>query len=150
SGYTQLSETCSTIRVVSIAMTDEQRALADAVAAAAGAADPSSAIAGIGLPGVAVPEELGGAGSGVADLAAGLEAAAERLAAPSAFGSALAALALARTPEAPVAKEFAPALVDGGARAAVAVSAGTVVAHDGHGDTRSEEHTSELQSREKL
>lgn len=116
-------------------MTDEQRALADAVAAAAGAADPSSAIAGIGLPGVAVPEELGGAGSGVADLAAGLEAAAERLAAPSAFGSALAALALARTPEAPVAKEFAPALVDGGARAAVAVSAGTVVAHDGHGDT---------------
>ncbi|WP_083666489.1 acyl-CoA dehydrogenase [Saccharomonospora sp. CUA-673] len=109
-------------------MTDEQRALADAVTGAAAAAEPEVAIAGIGLPGIAVPVELGGAGGTVVDLAAGIEAAAERLAGSGVVGTALAALALARTPEHSAAVEYVPALAGGTLRAAVAVSTGTLAA----------------------
>lgn len=117
--------------VVGIAMTDEQRALADAVGAAARAVDPATAIAGIGLPAIALPDSLGGAGGGVTDLVAGLAAGAGELAGGVGFGTILAGLTWARHPDAVVAKEHAPAVASGTARAAVALDAGSLVARQG-------------------
>ncbi|WP_344056126.1 acyl-CoA dehydrogenase family protein, partial [Prauserella halophila] len=111
-----------------IAMTDEQRALADAVSAAAKAADPATAIAGIGLPAIALPESLGGAGGGVTDLVAGVAAGSGELAGGVGFGTILAGLVWARRPGSVVAEEHAPAVAAGAARAAVALDAGGLVA----------------------
>ncbi|MFF5993074.1 acyl-CoA dehydrogenase family protein [Prauserella flavalba] len=109
---------------MSIAITDEQRALATSIRAwAAGGRDPDGLTA-IGLPAIAVPEALRGAGAGVADLAAGVEEAAAALAEGPLFGSLLAGLVLARFPDSPVAKELVPALAEGTVRAAVALGAG--------------------------
>ncbi|MCP2234333.1 acyl-CoA dehydrogenase family protein [Prauserella halophila] len=109
-------------------MTDEQRALADAVSAAAKAADPATAIAGIGLPAIALPESLGGAGGGVTDLVAGVAAGSGELAGGVGFGTILAGLVWARRPGSVVAEEHAPAVAAGAARAAVALDAGGLVA----------------------
>ncbi|MFC4001042.1 acyl-CoA dehydrogenase family protein [Prauserella oleivorans] len=111
---------------MAIAITDEQRAVADAIREAAADGDAASAVAGIGLTAVAVPEPLGGAGGSVADLAAGVEAAADALVPGPLFGTLLAGLVLARYPDAPVAKEIVPSLADGTARAAVAPGPGDV------------------------
>ncbi|PRX51189.1 alkylation response protein AidB-like acyl-CoA dehydrogenase [Prauserella shujinwangii] len=108
-----------------IAITDEQRALAASVRswAATGGTDLSG-LAGIGLFAVAVPEELGGAGGTVADLAAGVAETAAALVPGPVLSSLLAGLALARVPDSPVAKELLPALADGTARAAAAFGPG--------------------------
>ncbi|MBB3051264.1 alkylation response protein AidB-like acyl-CoA dehydrogenase [Prauserella isguenensis] len=110
-----------------IAMTDEQRALADAVSAAARSADPAPAIAGIGLPAIALPEVLGGAGGSVTDLVTGVAAGAGALA-DVGFGTILAGLAWARRPDTVVATQYAPAVAAGSVRAAVAVEPGRLVA----------------------
>ncbi|MCP2179896.1 acyl-CoA dehydrogenase family protein [Prauserella alba] len=112
-------------------MTDEQRALADAVRAAAQSPDPAAAIGGIGLPSVALPESLGGAGGGVTDLVAGVAAAAGELAGGAGLGSALAGLAWAQRPASAVALRYAPAVAAGTVRAAVAFEPGDLVARPG-------------------
>ncbi|WP_199431822.1 acyl-CoA dehydrogenase [Qaidamihabitans albus] len=111
-----------------IAITDEQHALAESIRDwAAGrrpGADERTGLAGIGLFAIAVPTELGGAGAGVAELAAGVEETATALVPGALFGSLLAGLALSRVPDSPVAKELVPALAEGSAHAAVAFDAG--------------------------
>nr|WP_258935913.1 MULTISPECIES: acyl-CoA dehydrogenase family protein [Prauserella salsuginis group] len=114
-----------------IAMTDEQRALADAVCAAAQSPDPATAIGGIGLPSIALPESLGGAGGGVTDLVAGIAAAAGELAGGAGFGTILAGLSWAQRPESAVAARHAPAVAAGTVRAAVALDAADLVAWPG-------------------
>jgi alkylation response protein AidB-like acyl-CoA dehydrogenase len=105
---------------MAIAVTSEQRAWAESIRARGG--DPSE------LCSVALPEDLGGAGGTVTDLAVGLEEAAAALAPGQLFGTVLAGLILARRPDSALAKELVPALADGTARAAVAFGPGSVVA----------------------
>ncbi|WP_034276114.1 acyl-CoA dehydrogenase family protein [Haloechinothrix halophila] len=121
-----------------IAITDTQRALADSIrdwaeragsvaAARDGAPERTWAgLADIGLFGIAVPDELGGAGASIADAAAGLEAAAEALVPGPVLSTMLAAVLLGRHADAAVAKEVVPGLVAGTSRAAVALEPGTV------------------------
>ncbi|MPY82160.1 MAG: acyl-CoA dehydrogenase [Actinophytocola sp.] len=116
-----------------IAITDTQRALADSIREWAERARPLDAVrdgapertwaglADIGLFGVAVPDDLGGADATVADAAAGLEAAAEVMASGPVLPTMLAAVLLGRRPDAAVAKEIVPGLVAGTTRAAVAL-----------------------------
>ena len=130
-----------------IAITPEQLALAESIRGwAAGRATtsavrarendgdaPESAdllaeLARIGLFAMAPPEELGGAGARVADVAAGFAEVSAALVPGPVFGGVLAGLLLARVPESPVAMELAPALADGKATAAVALDQGDVVA----------------------
>ncbi|MFJ7216975.1 acyl-CoA dehydrogenase family protein [Amycolatopsis sp. NPDC098790] len=112
-----------------VALTEEQAALAEAIRAWASAHHPREAVraaeAGAGLPagfaalglfGVALPAALGGADGSIADLAAGLAAAAEELVPGPVLGTALAGLLLA---EVPSAKELLEAVADGEASIAV-------------------------------
>ncbi|MPY78105.1 MAG: acyl-CoA dehydrogenase [Actinophytocola sp.] len=109
-----------------IAITDTQRALADSIRDWADTPErPWTGLADIGLFGIAVPDDLGGAGASVADAAAGLEAAAEALVPGPALPTMLAAVLLGRHADAAVAKEVVPGLVAGTSRAAVALE-GTV------------------------
>ncbi|WP_236788446.1 acyl-CoA dehydrogenase family protein [Amycolatopsis sp. GM8] len=105
---------------MAIAVTSEQRAWAESVRARGGA--PGELCA------VALPEDLGGAGGEVIDLAVGLAEAAAALAPGPLFGTVLAGLILARRPDSLAAKELVPLLADGSARAAVALGPGSVVA----------------------
>ncbi|MCK2239530.1 MULTISPECIES: acyl-CoA dehydrogenase [unclassified Crossiella] len=124
-----------------IAVTAEQQALHESVLAygqGAGAiaavraqerGDPAwrrlwPGLVDLGLTGIAVPEELGGAGGTVVDLAVALEAAAEALIPGPILPTALAGLVLA---DQPGVRELLPAVV-GGLPAAVALSPGTLTA----------------------
>ncbi|MGO1048977.1 acyl-CoA dehydrogenase family protein [Crossiella sp. CA198] len=124
-----------------IAVTAEQQALHESVLAygqGAGAiaavraqerGDPAwrrlwPGLVDLGLTGIAVPEELGGAGGTVVDLAVALEAAAEALIPGPILPTALAGLVLA---DHPGVRELLPAVV-GGMPAAVALSPGTLTA----------------------
>ncbi|AEF39354.1 acyl-CoA dehydrogenase [Hoyosella subflava] len=130
-----------------IATTDTQRALTEAVRTWAARAHPIdaartgdyqsgwSALASLGLFGVAVPEELGGAGGTTTDAAAGLEAAATALAPGPVFTTLLAATLLGRAPDAPAAKEAVPELVEGSATAAVAIGSHGVLRAESSGGT---------------
>ncbi|WP_431876618.1 acyl-CoA dehydrogenase family protein [Amycolatopsis sacchari] len=100
-----------------IGVTAEQRAWAESVRRGAVAE----------LRSVALPEELGGAGGTVTDLAVGLAEAAAALVPGPLFGTALAGLVLARRPDSVPAKELVPRLADGSARAAVAFGPGGLV-----------------------
>src|SRR3954470_17752860 len=113
-----------------VALTEEQVALAEAIHAWSAAHHPREAVraaetgggvaipagfAELGLFGVALPEAAGGADGSVADLAAGLAAAAEELVPGPVLGTALAGLLLADVPQA---KELLPALAEGEATVA--------------------------------
>ena len=128
-----------------IAITDTQRALAESIRnwaarahplelVRAGEREPAAggpvwrALADIGLFGIAVPEELGGAAASVADAAAAVEAAAAVLAPGPIPGTVLAAALLGRHPDEAAAKELAPALAAGAAQAAVALDPGAATA----------------------
>ncbi|WP_435155853.1 acyl-CoA dehydrogenase family protein [Amycolatopsis sacchari] len=100
-----------------IGVTAEQRAWAESVRRGAVAE----------LRSVALPEELGGVGGTVTDLAVGLAEAAAALTPGPLFGTALAGLVLARRPDSALAKELVPRLADGSARAAVAFGPGGLV-----------------------
>ncbi|MEV6898255.1 acyl-CoA dehydrogenase family protein [Amycolatopsis sp. NPDC051372] len=110
---------------MAVAFTGEQAALAAAIHDWARAHDPVAAVraaegAGAQLParfadlgfGVALPPSVGGAGGSVADLTAGLAAAASELAPRPLLSTALAGLLLGGG-------DVAEAIADGGARAAV-------------------------------
>ncbi|MEV4142303.1 acyl-CoA dehydrogenase family protein [Amycolatopsis sp. NPDC049691] len=112
-----------------VALTEEQAALAEAIHAWASAHHPREAVraaeTGAGLPpgfaelglfGVALPAAAGGAEGSVADLAAGLAAAAEELVPGPVLGTALGGLLLA---EIPSAKELLEAVAEGEAPIAV-------------------------------
>jgi alkylation response protein AidB-like acyl-CoA dehydrogenase len=114
-----------------VALTEEQAALAEAIHAWSAAHHPREAVraaetgatasipagfAGLGLFGVALPAASGGAEGSIADLAAGLAAAAEELVPGPVLGTALGGLLLASVPEA---KELLPALAEGEATIAV-------------------------------
>ncbi|ANN16547.1 acyl-CoA dehydrogenase [Amycolatopsis orientalis] len=119
---------------MSIALTEEQAALAASIRAWAAAARPVDAIrsgriagpppglAELGLFGVAIPEDVGGAGGTLADLAAGLAEAAEALVPGPVLGTALGGALLATVPQA--AKEILPGLADGTERLAVVLGPG--------------------------
>jgi len=110
-----------TENICSVAASAEQLALRDAVhacaerttpIAAVRAADPAAlracwaALAEVGVFGVALPAELGGAGGTVPDAAAALEQAAAELLPGPVLPTVLAGLLLARHPDAAVAKEL--------------------------------------------
>ena len=114
-----------------VALTEEQAALAEAIHAWSAAHHPREAVraaetagnagvpagfADLGLFGVALPAAAGGADGSVADLAAGLAAAAEELVPGPVLGTALAGLLLA---EVPSAKELLAAVAEGEATVAV-------------------------------
>lgn len=112
-----------------VALTEEQAALAEAIHAWSAAHPPREAVraaetgagtpagfAGLGLFGVALPAAAGGAEGSVADLAAGLAAAAEELVPGPVLGTALGGLLLA---EVPSAKELLEAVAEGEASIAV-------------------------------
>ncbi|WP_410669026.1 acyl-CoA dehydrogenase family protein [Amycolatopsis sp. cmx-4-68] len=117
-----------------VALTEEQVALAEAIHAWSAAHHPREAVraaetgvaaipagfAGLGLFGVALPAAVGGADGSVADLAAGLAAAAEELVPGPVLGTALAGLLLADVPSA---KELLPALAEGEATVVVLLDA---------------------------
>ncbi|OXM60708.1 acyl-CoA dehydrogenase [Amycolatopsis vastitatis] len=118
-----------------VALTEEQAALAEAIHAWSAARHPREAVraaetgagagipagfAGLGLMGVALPETAGGGGGSIADLAAGLAAAAEELVPGPVLGTALGGLLLA---EVPAAKVLLPALAEGEATVAVLLDA---------------------------
>lgn len=122
---------------MSIAITEEQAALAASIRAWAASARPVDAVrdgritepppglADVGLFGVAIPEDVGGAGGTVADLAAGIAEAAEALVPGPVLGTALGGAVLATVPEA--AKEILPGLADGTERLAVVLGSGFLV-----------------------
>ncbi|MGK3203919.1 acyl-CoA dehydrogenase family protein [Amycolatopsis sp. MEPSY49] len=114
-----------------VALTEEQAALAEAIHAWASAHHPREAVraaetgpaagvpagfAGLGLFGVALPAAVGGAEGSIADLSAGLAAAAEELVPGPVLGTALGGLLLA---EIPSAKELLDAVAEGEATIAV-------------------------------
>ncbi|WP_370961150.1 acyl-CoA dehydrogenase family protein [Amycolatopsis sp. cg9] len=114
-----------------VALTDEQAALAEAIHAWSAAHHPREAVraaetgipagfAALGLLGVALPGEVGGADGSIADLAAGLAAAAGELVPGPLLGTALGGLLLAGVP---AAKELLPALAEGEATLAVLLDA---------------------------
>ncbi|WP_329049695.1 acyl-CoA dehydrogenase family protein [Amycolatopsis sp. NBC_01488] len=124
-----------------VALTEEQAALAEAIHAWSAAHHPREAVraaetgpgagvpagfAGLGLFGVALPAAAGGADGTLADLAAGLAAAAEELVPGPVLGTALGGLLLAEVPEA---KELLAAVAEG--EAAVAVLLDEVSLDDG-------------------
>ena len=135
---------------MSIAITPEQLALRDVVRSWAersgaravaranadvvieGTATPDlpagwSDLAELGLPGIHVPEEYGGAGHQVEDLAVAVEELGYALAAEPLWPTALASLCLLDQPDAPAAKALLPELADGSTPAAVAFGGGPVL-----------------------
>jgi len=130
-----------TENICSVAASAEQLALRDAVhacaerttpIAAVRAADPAAlracwaALAEVGVFGVALPAELGGAGGTVPDAAAALEQAAAELLPGPVLPTVLAGLLLARCPDAAVAKELLPGLAEGALPIAVGLEPGTL------------------------
>jgi alkylation response protein AidB-like acyl-CoA dehydrogenase len=118
-----------------VALTEEQAALAEAIHAWSAAHHPREAVraaetgpaagvpagfAGLGLFGVALPAAAGGADGTLADLAAGLAAAAEELVPGPVLSTALGGLLLAEVPEA---KELLSAVAEGEATVAVLLDA---------------------------
>ncbi|MEU0794402.1 acyl-CoA dehydrogenase family protein [Amycolatopsis sp. NPDC005961] len=114
-----------------VALTEEQAALAEAIHAWSAAHHPREAVraaetgsgagvpasfAGLGLFGVALPAAAGGADGTLADLAAGLAAAAEELVPGPVLSTTLGGLLLAEVPEA---KELLQAVAEGEATVAV-------------------------------
>ncbi|MFJ6565291.1 acyl-CoA dehydrogenase family protein [Streptomyces sp. NPDC091412] len=98
-------------------------AVARADAAADGAFDRElweRLIREVGILGLAVPEEQGGAGATHAELGAVVEVLGRRTAAVPLFGAALAIEALVAALESPTAGVWLPALIDGSAHGAVA------------------------------
>jgi alkylation response protein AidB-like acyl-CoA dehydrogenase len=91
----------------------------------AGFAEQARAVAEMGLAGIAVPEELGGAGGTVVDLAVALEAAAASLVPGPLLGTAVASVALG---------DAAGPIARGEMRVALALGTDGVV-HDGPGAT---------------
>jgi alkylation response protein AidB-like acyl-CoA dehydrogenase len=83
-------------------------------------------LAGLGIFSIALPEEAGGAGGTVADLAAALEQLTVALAAGPVMPTVLAGLLLRGHPELPAAKELLPAIAAGQASVAVALTTGTI------------------------
>ncbi|MEU8417118.1 acyl-CoA dehydrogenase [Amycolatopsis japonica] len=125
---------------MSIALTEEQAALAASIRAWAASARPVDAVrsgriaepppglAELGLFGVVIPEDVGGAGGTLADLAAGLAEAAEALVPGPVLGTALGGALLATVPQ--TAKEILPGLADGTERLAVVLGGGFRVADE--------------------
>jgi hypothetical protein len=134
-------ERVPTENICSVAASAEQLALRDAVhacaerttpIAAVRAADPAArhacwaALAEVGVFGVALPAELGGAGGTVPDAAAALEQAAAELLPGPVLPTVLAGLLLARCPDAAVAKELLPGIAEGALPIAVGLEPGTL------------------------
>ncbi|KAA0022007.1 acyl-CoA dehydrogenase [Antrihabitans cavernicola] len=131
---------------MTIATTDEQKAVQQSIRAWARSATPIATmrtdgpefwrsqwrgVADLGLFSVALPEELGGAGGSVVDLAVMLEQSASHLVGGPVLSTALAALVVARG-DAAVAKRWAPEIADGALPCAVALdSSVTGVESDG-------------------
>ena len=127
--------------ISSVATTGEQLALRASVRACAEWTAPIAAVRGpdptaaracwaglaeIGVFGVGVPADLGGAGGTVPDVAAALEQAAAELLPGPVLPTVLAGLLLARRPDAAVAKELLPGVAEGAVPVAAALDLGTL------------------------
>jgi 3-oxochol-4-en-24-oyl-CoA dehydrogenase len=132
-----------------IGMTDDQQSLAEAIgdwATGIGAAALVKAseeggtevwgpaltgLADLGVAGIAVPEDLGGAGGSLLDLAVAVEAAAYGMVPGGLLGTALASVVLAEHPDSATAKAVLPGIADGSVRIAWATRPTTLVEHEG-------------------
>jgi alkylation response protein AidB-like acyl-CoA dehydrogenase len=104
---------------MSMVIDDGARQLRDAVLKAG---PEWSALAGLGLFGLALPEAVGGLGNPLADVAVAVEAAAELLADGPVLPTVAAGVVLARMPDHPLVAELLPDIADG--RTPVAVHCG--------------------------
>ena len=134
---------------MSLGITEEQRALAASLAdwardeattttvrAAEGAgpeafADTWKKLARLGVPGIAVPEALGGSGGRLLDLACALETCAAHLVPGPLLSTAVAATLLAEHPDDPVAARLLPSVCEGSATVALGTVAGDLRAAGG-------------------
>ena len=133
---------------MSMAMTDEQRDLADAIGALVADTHPINTVrtlesggaswrahwpglADLGLFAIALPAEAGGAGGGVEDLAVAVAGLARGLVPGPILPTLLAGLVLADHADHPVAKELLPGLAAGATVAAVALNTGNLLFDDG-------------------
>lgn len=132
-----------------IGMTDDQQSLAEAIGDWARGLDAAAlvkaseeggpqawerALAGLadlGIAGIAVPEEFGGAGGSLVDLAVAVEAAARAMVPGGLLGTAVGSVVLAEHPDSAAAKTFLPGISEGTVRVALAVRPTTLVEHDG-------------------
>jgi 3-oxochol-4-en-24-oyl-CoA dehydrogenase len=129
---------------VSVATTDEQRAVQESIRSWASKTQPLAAVrsaeleqaraedvwsefTGLGFLAVALPEECGGVGGSMVDLAAIVEEAASAMVPGPIVGTVLAGQLLARS-GAPIAQKLLPALAEGQLPCAVALDAGTLTA----------------------
>ena len=133
---------------MSLGLTDDQRSLADSVAEwararettvvvrAAEEAGPAAfeetwtSLADLGLVTIAVPEELGGGGGSLLDLACALEAGAAALVPGPLLGTAVAVTALAGSDLPPAAADVVRAVADGSASVGLALEGGDVGVHE--------------------
>ena len=88
-------------------------------------------LADLGLAGIAVPEEFGGAGGEARRPGCGGGGSRPRMVPGGLLGTATASVLLAEHPDAAVAKESFPAIADGSVRVALATRASTLVEHQG-------------------
>jgi alkylation response protein AidB-like acyl-CoA dehydrogenase len=86
-----------------------------------------SGLVELGLPGIHLPEEYGGAGMHVEDLAVAIEELGYQLAAEPLWATALASLCLLQAPDSAAAKALLPDLADGSTTAAVVLGDGAPV-----------------------
>jgi 3-oxochol-4-en-24-oyl-CoA dehydrogenase len=133
-------------------MTEEQRALRDAVGDAvarmrpiaavrgmrdgsngAMASDRWATLAGLGVFGAALPAAVGGAGGTAADAAVALERCAAGLVPGPVLPSVLAGLVLAGRPDTEVAAELLPGIADGSTPVAAALAPAPLAVRDGPG-----------------
>ncbi|MGZ4543744.1 MAG: acyl-CoA dehydrogenase family protein, partial [Mycobacteriaceae bacterium] len=129
---------------MSVATTDEQRAVQESIRSWASKTQPLAAVrsaeleharaedvwsefTGLGFLAVALPEECGGVGGSMVDLAAIVEEAASAMVPGPIVGTVLAGQLLARS-GAPVAQKLLPALAEGQLPCAVALDAGALTA----------------------
>ncbi len=132
-----------------LGLTDDQRSLADSVAEWARArattdlvrraeesgqdvfAETWTSLAGLGLVTIAVPEDLGGGGGSVLDLACALEACAAGLVPGPLLSTTVAVTAISRTELPGAAADVVRAVVGGAASLGLALDAGDVTVDDG-------------------
>jgi 3-oxochol-4-en-24-oyl-CoA dehydrogenase len=133
---------------VAIAITEEQRAIQLSISDVAARTDPIRTVraletgagdwrrhwadlAGIGLFSIALPEDVGGAGSSLDDQCAAVEQTANVLLPGPILPTVLAAILLLRQRDSVAAKDLLPRIADGSAAVAVALGSGTLTEKDG-------------------
>ena len=121
---------------MAIGLTDDQRALADTIGDWARDTDTVAlvrraegcwtALSQLGVVSVALPENVGGAGGTMVDLACALEACPRGMVPGPVLSTSVAATLIAEHPDTPLAKQILPAIADGSASVALAPDVGAL------------------------